>query len=183
MTEAARGPEPVIVVGLDETPSARSALLWAARQARLAGAIIQAIHVVDWPIGVAAYATELPDGDGFLSETKISGAYRRGIQGLFGEVDPPPEWSLQFAVGDASRILIRAAAGADLLVIGARTPDDPAADWHVRAGLFLGQTSCPVVLVPDQVSATSPTSAGVDRFPSGNPQSRPGPRSGARRKT
>ena len=71
---------------------------------------------------------------------------------LTSSSDPAPDWSLQFAVGDASRSLIRAAAGADLLVIGARTPDDPAADWHVRAGLFLGQTRCPVVLVPDQVT-------------------------------
>jgi hypothetical protein len=153
MTEAIpRPPESVIVVGLDETPSARSALLWAARQARLTGAIVQAIHVVDWPIGVSAFAADAPDDDGFLQDNQIRGSYRSGIQRLFGDVDPAPDWSLQFAVGDASRILIRAAAGADLLVIGARTPDDPAADWHIRAGLFLGQTRCPVVLVPDQVT-------------------------------
>ena len=156
MTEGLLRPEPVIVVGLDETPSARNALHWAARQARLTGAIVQAIHVVDWPIGIAAFATELPNGDGFLQDTQIRRPYRRGIQRLFLEVDPAPDWSLQFAVGDASRILIRAAAGADLLVIGARAPADPAADWHVRASLFLGQTTCPVVLVPDQVSPTSP---------------------------
>ena len=150
MSEGSPRREPTIVVGLDETRSAMNALRWAARQARLTGSILQAIHVVDWPIGIAAFATELPDDDGFLEDTKIRPPYRRGIQRLFLEVDPAPNWSLRFAAGDASRILIRATAGADLLVIGAHTPDDPAADWHVRAGLFLGQTSCPVVLVPDQ---------------------------------
>ena len=156
MTEAYRSRESVIVVGLDETPSATNALRWAARQARLTGAIMQAIHVVDWPIGLAAFATDLPDGEGFVEESRIRQPYRRGIQRLFAEVDPPPNWLLQFAVGDAGQILLRAASGADLLVIGARTAADPAADWHVRAGLFLGQASCPVVLVPDQISATSP---------------------------
>ena len=156
MSQGLARPEPVIVVGLDESPSAVNALRWAARQARLTGAIIEAIHVVDWPVGIATFATGPPDGDGLLEATQIRRAYRRGIEQLFLEVDPAPDWLLQFAVGDASRILIRAAVGADLLVIGARTHADPAADWHVRASLFLGQTTCPVVLVPDQMSPASP---------------------------
>jgi hypothetical protein len=151
MTEGSTGSAPGIVVGLDESPSARSALLWAARQARLTDTSIQAIHVLDWPIGIAAFTTEPPDGDGFLHDTQIQQRYRAGIRRLFDEVDPAPDWSLRFAVGDAGRILVRAAAGAELLVIGARTPDDPAADWHVRAGLFFGQATCPVVLVPERM--------------------------------
>ena len=156
MTEAYRSRGYVIVVGLDETPQRRAPFGWAARQARLTGAIMRAIHVVDWPIGVAAFATDLPDGEGFVEVSRISQPYRRGIQRLFAEVDPPPTWLLQFAVGDAGQILLRAASGADLLVIGTRVAADPAADWHVRADLFPGQASCPVVLVPDQMTATSP---------------------------
>jgi nucleotide-binding universal stress UspA family protein len=149
MTASVPPTEPTIVVGLDETPSATNALHWAARQARLTGAVIQAIHVVDWPIGVAAFATDPPNDDGMLPENQLREPYRRGIQQLFAEVDPAPDWSLCFAVGDAGQILIRAAANAELLVIGARAATDPAADWHVRAGFLLGQTRCPVVLVPD----------------------------------
>lgn len=156
MTDNVQPTASTIVVGLDETPSATNALQWAARQARLTGAVIQAIHVLDWPIGVAAFAAEPPNDDGLLPENQISEPYRRGIQQLFAEVDPAPDWSLRFAVGDAGQILIRAAASADLLVIGARTTTDPAADWHVRAGLLYGQTRCPVVLVPHEVSASRP---------------------------
>jgi hypothetical protein len=42
-----------INVGLDDSPSGRAALSWAARQAVLAESLLRAIHVLDWPCGVA----------------------------------------------------------------------------------------------------------------------------------
>lgn len=46
-----------IVVGLDDTPTARAALCWAARHARLTGATVRAVHVIDWPIGIEAFGS------------------------------------------------------------------------------------------------------------------------------
>ena len=43
-----------IVVGLDDSPPAKAALRWAAEYARLTGARLRAVSVVDWPLGVHA---------------------------------------------------------------------------------------------------------------------------------
>jgi universal stress protein family protein len=40
-----------IVVGLDDSPSAKAALRWAAEQAIRKRAALRAIHVLDWPYG------------------------------------------------------------------------------------------------------------------------------------
>ena len=38
-----------IVVGLDDSLSSKAALDWAAEQARSVGAMLRAVHVLDWP--------------------------------------------------------------------------------------------------------------------------------------
>jgi nucleotide-binding universal stress UspA family protein len=42
-----------IVVGLDDSPSGKAALDWAAEQARILGAVLRAVHVLDWPYGLS----------------------------------------------------------------------------------------------------------------------------------
>ena len=42
-----------IVVGLDDSPSSNAALDWAAEQARSVGAVLRAVHVLDWPCGLS----------------------------------------------------------------------------------------------------------------------------------
>ena len=73
-----RGEPQRIVVGLDDTPTARAALRWAANQARLTGATVRAVHVIDWPIGIEAFGSIEVGEDGRLPEEKVSGPYRRG---------------------------------------------------------------------------------------------------------
>ena len=63
-----RGEPQRIVVGLDDTPTARAALRWAARQARLTGATVRAVHVIDWPIGIEAFGSVEVGEDGRLPE-------------------------------------------------------------------------------------------------------------------
>ena len=41
-----------ILVGLDESPSSRAALEWAARHAELTHSGLRAVHVLDWPFGL-----------------------------------------------------------------------------------------------------------------------------------
>jgi nucleotide-binding universal stress UspA family protein len=138
-----------IVVGLDDTPTARAALRWAARQARLTGATIRAVHVIDWPIGIEAFGSVEVDEDGRLPEEMISGPYRRGIRSVFEEASPEPGWQLQFAEGDAGPVLVAEAADADLLVIGTRTSPDWTGDVAGPvAHHCLSRMRCPVVAVP-----------------------------------
>jgi Universal stress protein family len=61
-----------IVVGLDDTPTARAALRWAANQARLTGATVRAVHVIDWPIGIEAFGSMEVGADGRLPEEKVA---------------------------------------------------------------------------------------------------------------
>jgi nucleotide-binding universal stress UspA family protein len=138
-----------IVVGLDDTPTARAALRWAARQARLTGATVRAVHVIDWPIGIEAFGSVEVGEDGRLQEERVSGPYRRGIHRVFEEASPEPGWQLQFAEGDAAPVLVAEAADADLLVIGTRTNPDWAGDVSGPiAHHCLSRTTCPVVVVP-----------------------------------
>jgi nucleotide-binding universal stress UspA family protein len=138
-----------IVVGIDDTPTARAALRWAAQQARIIGATVRAVHVIDWPIGIEAYGSVELDEDGHLPEEKVS-ANRRGIRRVFEEASPEPGWQLQFAEGETGPVLIAEATDADLLVIGTRTtPPDWTGDIAGPvAHHCLSRTTCPVVTVP-----------------------------------
>jgi len=49
-----------IVVGLDDSPSSRAALDWAAAQARSVGAVLRAVHVLDWPYGLSSAGLPAP---------------------------------------------------------------------------------------------------------------------------
>ena len=83
-----RGEPQRIVVGLDDTPTSRAALRWAARQARLTGGTVRAVHVIDWPIGIEAFGSAELDDDGRLPEEEVSAPYRRGIRRVFDEAFP-----------------------------------------------------------------------------------------------
>ena len=139
-----------IVVGLDDTPTARAALRWAAEQARLTGATVRAVHVIDWQIGIEAFGSVEIGEDGRLPEEKISAPYRRGIHRVFEEAAPEPGWQLQFAEGDTGPVLVAEAADADLLVIGTRTNPDWTTGYVAGpvAHHCLSRTTCPVVTVP-----------------------------------
>ena len=140
-----------IVVGLDDTPTARAALEWAARHARLTEATVRAVHVIDWPIGIEAFGSVEIAEDGRLPEEKVSPPYRRGIRRVFEEASPEPGWQLQFAEGDAADVLVAEAADANLLVIGTRTNPDWTGDVSGPiAHHCLSHTTCPVVVVPLQ---------------------------------
>ncbi|HEU4909536.1 MAG TPA: universal stress protein [Propionibacteriaceae bacterium] len=139
-----------IIVGLDDSPSGRAALRWAARQAVLAGSLLRAIHVLDWPYGSA---TDPEGNTSQPSHAEIDESYRRSITAVFEQADPDPDWQLEFARGDAGPVLVREAKGAQLLVVGTRE--------HVGLGrLLVGSIShyclthatCPVVAIPAETS-------------------------------
>ena len=137
-----------IVVGLDESPSARAALHWAASQARLLQCVLRAIHVIEQPTGYGAeYHTFLAMA--YTFDAEVDDAYRSRLVQVFDEVEPRPDWLLQFAKGEAGSALVHQAEQSRLLVVGTRE--------HVGLGRLisgsvshycLSHASCPVVAVP-----------------------------------
>ena len=133
-----------IVVGLDESKSARQALRWAASYAERTGSELRAVHALSWPLGVVD-----PAEPGYRSADQIEENYRASISRVFDEIHPRPDWLFQFAKGDAGPVLVRQSRDASLLVVG--TPE------HVGLGrLIAGSVAhycvshavCPVVVVP-----------------------------------
>lgn len=142
-----------IVVGLDDSPSGKAALNWAAEQARSLGAGLRAVHVLDWPYGLSPTGFPAPINYMDVSREELEDAYRQAITAMFEAVSPLPNWILQFASGDSAHILVRQSKDARLLVVGTRE--------HVGLGRLLsGSVShyclshalCPVVAVPAPAS-------------------------------
>jgi nucleotide-binding universal stress UspA family protein len=138
-----------IIVGLDGSPSSKSALDWAAEQARSVGAVLRAVHVLDWPYGLGPAGFPAPANFMDVSSEELEDSYRRWITAVFDAISPRPEWILQFASGNAGDVLVGQSQGARLLVLGTRE--------HVGLGrLLTGSVShyclshagCPVVAVP-----------------------------------
>lgn len=139
-----------IVVGVDDSPHAVTALRWALREAVLRQATLEVVHA--WQMPVAA----LPFGATFLvpvDEGEIDAAARgevdKIVDAALAELDvEAPEVLRSVVPGPAASSLIDASETADLLVVGS----------HGRTGLrrlVLGSVAnaciqhapCPVVVI------------------------------------
>ena len=85
-----------IIVGLDRSNSAKAALNWAAKYARLTGEHLRAISIAAWPTGLAGAA----DG-GLPLETLLrfpndeqSQDLKAATQRIFDQVNPETGWEL-----------------------------------------------------------------------------------------
>ncbi len=95
-----------IVVGVDGSASSRAALAWAVRQAELTGASVEAI--------IAWQALEDCDDSEFAASV-LSRAINQTV-----DPDGPVKVSATALEGYPAQVLVGAAAGADLLVVGSR---------------------------------------------------------------
>ena len=136
-----------IVVGVDTSEGGRRALVWAVEEAKLRGAVVQAVHVWQLPVFVAT-----PFGDVPIKAGDFEADAQKQFDELIDAVDAsglvaPIERT--FVAGHPASSLLDAAADADLLVVGTRGHGG-------FTGLLLGSTSqqvshhapCPVVIVP-----------------------------------
>ena len=110
---------PRIVVGVDGSPISKKALRWAVDQARLTGATVDA--VIAWEVPEAmtgqAWVALLVDEPGFgvLAEKELTEA----ISEVAGQ-DPDVTINPIVVRGWPAEVLLNAAEGADLLVVGSR---------------------------------------------------------------
>lgn len=133
-----------IVVGVDGSVSSNEALRWAARQAELTGARIEA--VMAWAVAVTAFPLTTP-----VPAYDLAPQVEERLEGIIGQVRrefPSVEISGAVREGWPGRALLAAAEDADLLVVGSRGHSGV-------TGLLIGSVSeycathvaCPVVVV------------------------------------
>ena len=105
-----------IVVGVDGSPSSRAALRWAIHQARLTGAAVDAVTAWRFPPGYewAPGATGTADFE--------AGARRQLTAALNEASGVEPEVAIRpsVVIGYPGPVLVEAARGAELLVVGCR---------------------------------------------------------------
>jgi nucleotide-binding universal stress UspA family protein len=132
---------PVIVVGVDGSPSSQRAVRWASEQAKLTGATLRAVSSWRWP----NYITRIPPGVDLASDT------RRTLDEVLQEALTGSEdvsVTRHVIEGPPGPALLTQAQDATLLVVGAQGRAafpgmllGSVAEYCVRHG------SCPVVVV------------------------------------
>jgi nucleotide-binding universal stress UspA family protein len=139
-----------VVVGIDGSDTAGRALEWALQEGRLRHAAVEVVHAWEVPYGpgerfaaVAFDSTPLEDAARRTLDAAVESADTSGLHN-------PVTRTL--AVGSAAANILRAAEGADLVVVGSR-------GLGGFKGMVLGSVSyhivhhatCPVVVLPPPV--------------------------------
>lgn len=145
-----------IVVGVDGSPCCIHALRWAARQAELTGASVDAVISWDYPTAYGMEFSAMDVDRAADAETIVETALREA----FGSNGDVIGW--RAIRGRPAEVLVAAASGAELLVVGSR-------GHGAVAGMLLGSVSeyvvshspCPVLVIRSgehgTVSTTSST--------------------------
>ena len=134
---------PRIVVGVDGFESSKAALRWAIRQAKLTGAVVEAVTAWHVPVGSGWVPTaDMPDyqEDAFavLSEAITE----------MCAIDPDVQVCPRVVEGRAGQVLVDASDGADLLVVGSRGHRGLAQALLGSVGQYCANyASCPVVIM------------------------------------
>ena len=144
------GSVPRIVAGVDGSPSSLAALRWAVRQAGLTGGTVEVVIAWQYPAAATGYAWVPIAADESVDYAEIA---QKVVAEAISNADTAGgdvRISTRVQQGCAAQVLIDAAAGADLLVVGSRGHGG-------FSGALLGSVSmhcvhhapCPVVVVRD----------------------------------
>ncbi len=136
-----------IVVGVDGSDSSQEALRWAVGQAKATGATVDACTAWEYPQFYGSMGWSFPDG----TDVELASAARQVLDGAVARATRPGEHDAvhtSVAYGTPAQVLLNAAKGARLLVVGNRGHGG-------FTGALLGSVSqhcvqhapCPVVIV------------------------------------
>ena len=134
---------PRIVVGVDGFEPSMAALRWAIHQARLTGAVVEAVTAWHIPVGTGWLpATDTPDYQEDAFDVLIE-----AIAQMYA-IDPDVEVCPRVTEGPAGPVLVGAAEGADLLVVGCRGHSGLTATVLGSVSQYcVHHAPCPVVIV------------------------------------
>ena len=134
-----------IVVGVDGSPSSHRALRWATQRAKLTGASLEVVTCWEFPVTYNWSPPYRPIGVDLARDAH--GKLQRTVAEALGD-DPGVDIKLTVVDGHAAPVLLDAAKGASLLVVGSR-------GHGAFTGMLLGSVSdhcvrhasCPVIVV------------------------------------
>jgi nucleotide-binding universal stress UspA family protein len=120
MSAASTNGAPRVVVGVDGSPSSRTALRWAVRQANFISGTVDAVLAWQIPMTLQSYgmAPVYVEQDGGFEEDA-----NKTIEAVISEeVEPADSQRVRSLVihGNPAQALLDAAVGADLLIVGSR---------------------------------------------------------------
>jgi nucleotide-binding universal stress UspA family protein len=151
-------PDRRVVVGVDGSPGSEKALRWAIGQAQLMRAAV--VAVASWQDPVASgyysfgFAPVFTDDEDWAAVTEKY--LHESVAGAVEELRPDVQVVTRVVQGNPAQVLLDAAAGAQMLVLGSR-------GHGTLAGMLLGSVSqhcvqhapCPVVVVPAASTTTT----------------------------
>ena len=140
-----------IVVGVDGSRWSKDALRWAAREAQRSGASLQVVMTSE-DLGRDMWIPTSPPGVDRLAPTRR--ALSRIVRGVLGE-HPTVVVETSVAEGPPGHILVKAAKGAELLVVGNRGRGGFAGALFGSVSLHcVSHAPCPVVVVRGKTQPT-----------------------------
>ncbi|GAA2784441.1 universal stress protein [Kitasatospora paracochleata] len=107
-----------VVVGLDGSSSSHSALRWAVHQARLIGGVVDAITAWELPV-LYGWPASAPMIDTDVDEQLAQRSLDEQLDEVLGE-SRPVEVRARVVRANPAEVLLNAAVGAELLVVGSR---------------------------------------------------------------
>jgi nucleotide-binding universal stress UspA family protein len=141
-----------IVVGVDGSDCSKAALKWAITQAHLTQATVEAVAAWQDPM-MFGYGVGVGLAPVFLAEDSLQTITEKVLDETIGELAPDADRPVQVTTrvrpGHPATVLLEAAIGAQMLVVGSR-------GHGTFAGILLGSVSqhcvqhapCPVVVIP-----------------------------------
>jgi len=132
-----------IVVGVDGFESSKAALRWAIRQAKLTGAVVEAVTAWHIPVGTGwVPPPDMPD-----YQEDAFAVLAEAIDEMCA-IDPDVQVCPRVVKGRAGPVLVDAADGADLLVVGSVGHHGLAEALLGSVGLYCAHNAaCPVVIM------------------------------------
>ncbi|MFF4145572.1 universal stress protein [Streptomyces sp. NPDC001698] len=137
-------PERRVVVGVDGSQSSYEALRWAVRYAGLVDGIVEAVAVWELP---GLYSWSAPAVDMEVDEDETREKMRRELTEVLG-ADAAGSVRSHLVHGNPADVLLRAAEGAEVLVVGSRGRGGFARALLGSVSQHVSQhAGCPVVIV------------------------------------